>query len=255
MKTPIPFFCQKRLASPHQKRNLNRDIFTMIASRYQRTTRVLSFFRDQAWKQNLVDMLPDDPSPLCLDVACGTGDITHYLAAKYPEGRILGMDLTESMLAMARRRQPPPNVAYCCRDMQDTGLDPNAVDIITGGYALRNAGDLQATLAELFRVLKPGGQAAFLDFSKPQARILQLLEYALLSLWGGLWGLLLHGQPSLYTYIAQSLRAFPDTQQLNALFRTHGFIPQISKYYFFGVIQTITVTKPAEPQTQRETSP
>ncbi len=252
MKVPVPFFSEKRLATPHEKRDLNRDIFTVVAPRYQWITRLLSCFRDQGWKRRMVHILPARKAPLCLDVACGTGDITLYLAEKYPDGRIIGIDITESMLAVARQRQPPPHIEYRCCDMEDTGLAPCSVDIITGGYALRNAGDLHAALAELFRVLKPGGHAAFLDFSKTQAPLLQNLEYIVLSFWGGFWGLLFHGNPSVYTYIAQSLRAFPDRQQLNALIRGHGFVTQRSEPYFFGIIQILTVVKPTVPQTPRE---
>ncbi|MCA1810014.1 MAG: class I SAM-dependent methyltransferase [Lentisphaerae bacterium] len=245
MKRTAPLCSRQRLANPELKRALNREIFTTVAPHYQTITSLLSFNRDRVWKKLLVQSLPPMATPICLDLACGTGDITRLLADKYPDGRIIGMDITEAMLELARRRQAPAAIEFHCRDMAQTGLEADAVDIITGGYALRNAGDLPSALAEIFRVLKPGGWAAFLDFSKPRSRILQRLESGLLTFWGGLWGWAFHRNPGIYTYIAQSLAQHPDRARLHQLFRDQGFEIHSSSLHFFGVIECLTVRKPA----------
>ncbi|MDZ4199849.1 MAG: class I SAM-dependent methyltransferase, partial [Kiritimatiellia bacterium] len=223
MKKAAPLFTQKRLGHPDAKRDLNREIFTTVAPRYQAITGILSFRRDAVWKKRLVQSLPAMADPVCLDLACGTGDIALLLTGKYPGGRIIGIDLTEAMLDIARRRPSSSSIEYHCRDMAQTGLEDASVDLVTGGYALRNAADLPSVLAEIFRVLKPGGRAAFLDFSKPRSRRLQRLERSLLTFWGGLWGWVFHRNPGVYTYIAESLALYPDRPRLHQLFIDHGF--------------------------------
>lgn len=253
MKKAAPLFTQQRLADPEAKRALNREIFTTVAPRYDAITRLLSFQRDRAWKKRLVQALPNRTAPVCLDLACGTGDITLLLAAKYPGGRIIGMDLTEAMLEVARQRPAPASIEYHCRDMAQTRLEDASVDLVTGGYALRNAGDLPAVLDEVFRILKPGGWAAFLDFSKPRFRLFQRLELSLLAFWGGFWGWVFHRNPGVYTYIAESLARYPDRPQLHQLFRDRGFAIHSSRLYFFGVMECLTVRKPA-PERQDHVS-
>ena len=240
---------RERLSDPQQKRELNEQLFGVVAPRYDAITRVLSFNRDRVWKQRMVEALPPKTAPVCLDLACGTGDITIRLASKYPNGHIIGLDLTEPMLERARARGTVPHIHFQRGDMGRTGLDSGSVDIVTGGYALRNAGDLREVLDEVYRVLKPGGTGCFLDFSKPSGRTLQKVEALLLNLWGGLWGWIFHGNPAVYTYIAESLARFPNRRQLAIMFRSAGFEVQSSELCFFGIVQRITVCKfgPALP--------
>ena len=147
---------------------------------------------DAAWKRTLISLLPSHEAPVCVDLACGTGDIAFLLAGKYPRGRIAGVDITEPMLDIARHRNTHPNVSFANQDMSQPVSFPESVDIVTGGYALRNAPDLGTAIDEISRVLKPCGVAAFLDFSKPGGKIPQKIEYWGLKTWTGLWGTLLH---------------------------------------------------------------
>jgi len=229
---------------PEGKLKYNEQMFAEIARRYDFITRVLSFGRDSPWKDELVGQLPELDAPACLDLACGTGDITFRLAGRYPQGRIVGLDLTEAMLAYARSRNSYPNVEFTVRDMCATGFAANSVDIVTGGYALRNAPELKKALSEVERVLKPGGIAGFLDFSKPPGRAFQKVELAVLKMWGGFWGLVLHRNHELYTYIGESLKQFPDSEQLKECVRQAGFSGLRSRKHFFGVVETIVFEKP-----------
>jgi demethylmenaquinone methyltransferase/2-methoxy-6-polyprenyl-1,4-benzoquinol methylase len=246
---------RERLSDPQQKRELNEQLFSVVAPRYDAITRLLSFNRDRVWKDRMVDALPPRTAPICLDLACGTGDITFRLASKYPDGTIIGLDLTEPMLERARARCTARHIHFRRGDMARTGLGSGSVDIVTGGYALRNAGDLREVLAEIYRVLKPGGIGCFLDFSKPHGHALQKMEALLLKFWGGLWGWIFHGDPGVYTYIAESLARFPDRRQLAVMFRSHGFEVQSSTLLFCGIVQRITLRKsdlaqptPAKPE-------
>jgi len=233
----------EHLDSPEKKRYYNEQLFTEVAPRYDFITRALSVWRDRSWKRNLIASLPAQGNPFCLDLACGTGDITLLLAEKYPQGRIVGLDITEPMLALARARSTQSNVSFVNHDMGSLGFAPESADIVSGGYALRNAPDLETTVDEIHKVLKPGGVAAFLDFSKSAGRLAQYLEYWLLKAWAGFWGIVLHRNPEVYGYIPESLRRFPDRDALRRVFEDKGFTIVASRLYFFGVTELLVVRK------------
>jgi ubiquinone/menaquinone biosynthesis methyltransferase len=231
--------------TPDRKRAYNKEHFAVAASRYDFVTRAMSFGRDANWKRSMVAALPNVPAPVCIDLACGTGDIAFLLAEKYPKGKVVGIDLTEPMLNLARKRSAGRQVDFLCRDMTATGLPDAGADIITGGYAVRNAPDLRQALQEIYRLLKPNGVVALLDFSKPSNRYLQRLECAVLRYWCGFWGLLLHGNAEIHAYIAASLELFPDRAQLRALIAENGLCLCHSQRFYFGILELLVLQKPA----------
>jgi demethylmenaquinone methyltransferase/2-methoxy-6-polyprenyl-1,4-benzoquinol methylase len=231
------------LETPEGKRYYTEQVFGEIAPKYDFFTWVASLGQDNFWKRDLIGALPDLDAPLCVDLACGTGQITFPLARRYPRGRIIGLDITTPMLSLAARRKRSSNVHFVSMDMGRTGLAGGTADLVTGGYALRNAPDLETAIEEIGRVLKPGGVAAFLDFSKPENRLAQRIEYWILKLWGGFWGILMHRNPEVYGYIAESLARFPDRTTLRSLFQKRGFTLLSSRLYFFGVTELLVVRK------------
>ncbi len=228
---------------PEGKRKYNREMFGEIAPRYDFITRILSFGRDKAWKNELVEKLPEIKKPNCLDLACGTGDLTFRLAQRFPAGHIVGLDLTDAMLALARGRNSFENIEFVIGDMSQIEFADASFDIVTGGYALRNAPDLNNALKEIRRVMKPGGTGAFLDFSKTSNRALQKLELVVLKTWGGFWGVALHRNAEVYTYIAESLKQFPNSPQLKKHLKEIGFGNIRSKKHFLGMTETIIFEK------------
>jgi demethylmenaquinone methyltransferase/2-methoxy-6-polyprenyl-1,4-benzoquinol methylase len=234
------------LETPETKKFYNERVFAEIAPRYDFITRALSFWHDKTWKRDLIDALPDDTGPVrCVDLACGTGDIAFLLAVKYKNAAITGIDITEPMLTLARAQNRFPNVSFERQDMCRLSAASDSLDIVTGGYALRNAPDLAVALDEIQRVLTKCGTAAFLDFSKPASPFWQKAEYWLLKFWTGLWGLLLHRNHEVYSYIAESLRAYPDRTALVRMFEARGFEVVWSRLYFLGITQLLVVRKSA----------
>lgn len=231
---------------PDSKREFNDALFTEVSSRYAFVTRALSLGRDGAWKRALIGGLPATPEPNCLDLACGPGDITLALGERYAGGQVWGLDLCQAMLELAERRNQFEHVRFLKRDMCETGLEAESMDVVTGGYALRNAPSLEQALAEVFRLLRPGGVAAFLDFSKPPQRALQRLEHFVLMTWGSFWGLVLHGNPEVYAYIPRSLQTYPDRDALRQLLTDGGFIDISSRRFYFGAIEILQFRKPGE---------
>ncbi len=227
------------LRRPASKRNYNRRVFQAVAPRYAVITRLLSFGMDAFWKRALVGRLPAGAGlarpgtgdsrqgtgawPRALDLACGTGDISLLLARRFPAGRVEGLDLSPAMLARARRRRGAGGIRFRLGDLDRLPYASGSFQLVTGGYALRNAPELGRCLREVFRVLDSGGTAAFLEFSRSPVPWLGRLQVRLLSAWGGLWGLLLHGNPEVYSYIAETLALFPDRTSFERQLRRLGF--------------------------------
>jgi ubiquinone/menaquinone biosynthesis methyltransferase len=232
-----------RLHTPEKKKDYNEKVFSEVAPKYDFITRALSFWQDASWKRDLLKALPPQDAPLCVDIACGTGDITFLLAKKYPRGRITGIDIAQPMMDIASTRNAYGNVTFVNQDMSDLSFSTESVDILTGGYALRNAPNLSMAIDEIHRVLKPGGTAAFLDFSKPESPFLRRLEYWILKTWGSFWGLLLHGNHEVYGYIAESLQLYPSRLHLREIFWKKGFLVTNSKLYFLGITELLVVRK------------
>lgn len=230
--------------APESKRAYNVQHFSVAASRYDFATRAISLGRDAAWKKLMVAALPDLSDPFCVDLACGTGDIAFLLAGKYPQGQILGIDLTEPMLDLAMARNHCQRVTFLLQDMAETGLPDACADIVTGSYAVRNAPELRQAFREIDRILKPSGVVALLDFSKPPHRFLQRLQLFILKYWCGFWGMVLHGNPEVHAYIAASLACFPDREQLRALIEENGLIVSHSQRFYFGVLELLVLSKP-----------
>ncbi|TYO99099.1 demethylmenaquinone methyltransferase [Geothermobacter ehrlichii] len=233
------------LDSPERKRDYNRRHFAAAAAAYDRATVAMSLGRDRAWKRRMLTLLPDHPRPRCLDLACGTGDICELLARRYPRGEIVGLDLTCEMLELARRRVTAANVRFVERDMAETGFADASFDIITGSYALRNAPDLPLALNEIRRLLKPGGQACFLDFARAGHPVARRLQYLLLRSWCGLWGRVLSGSWQVHGYIAESLARYPDSRQLAAMLAEAGLERIDEQELFGGMMRLLLVRRPA----------
>ncbi len=231
------------LQTAEKKKDYNEKVFSEVASKYDFITRALSFWQDASWKRDLISSLPPHEAPLCVDMACGTGDISFLLAKKYPQGNIVGVDIAMPMLDIARDRNTSQNVLFINQDMSHLEFSSESIDIVTGGYALRNAPDLKIVINEIHRILKLGGVAAFLDFSKPESPFLQQLEYWILKVWGGFWGALLHRNHEVYGYIAESLQLFPDRRRLQEIFTERGFVVTVSHLYFFGITELLVIRK------------
>jgi len=245
---------QFNLGEPQSKRDYNRRLFRVVATRYDLITRLLSFGQDRYWKEVLLRHVSRGVHREILDVACGTGDLTIALAQRLPEARVTGMDLTPEMIHRARRRAaraapaaPAGGTAGAIQfdlgDMSALTYRDTRFDLVTAGYALRNAPELTAAIAELHRVLRPGGVLGVLDFSRSDLSAISAAQVGLLRFWGRLWGRFLHGNPEAYGYIAESLRRFPARSQfLDALHRG-GFRSIRERRFFFGIIAVVIARK------------
>lgn len=243
MKKKFTLRLRDYIDTPDRKKYYNEQLFTEVAPKYDFITRVLSLGQDSQWKASLMNLLPKVEAPVIVDLACGTGDLCVTLAEKYPDARITGLDLTESMLVIARENNKRPATEFIQADMCQTGLADASVDILTGSYALRNAPDLNEALHEIGRILKPGGVAGFLDFSKSNNPFSYYPMFALLKFWGSVWGIICHGNPQVYSYLSETLALFPDRQQLRKLLLANGLKTIDAQSRYFGLMELIIVKR------------
>jgi len=149
-----------------------RALFERIAPAYDRLNDTLSLGLHRMWKRQAIAWLQPAPGQRLLDLCCGTGDLALVLAEGVrPGGRVLGLDAAAAPLERARRRarrQPWLPLEFRQRDALATGLEAGWADGAVMAYGLRNLNDPAGALAELRRLLRPGGRAAILDFNRPE---------------------------------------------------------------------------------------
>jgi len=197
-------------ASPEAKRRHVRRLFATIADRYDLITRVLSYGMDGRWKRRLVARAAVLPGERALDLATGTGDVAFALAAS--GAVVAGLDVTHRMLQLARAKQTgtgPSRVIWTTGDMTALPFADGMFTIVTTSYGLRNVPDLDVAIAEIVRVLAPGGRFLSLDFDRPETPVVRAAYLAYLGAVGATLGWLLHGDPDTYRYIAASIRHYP----------------------------------------------
>jgi demethylmenaquinone methyltransferase / 2-methoxy-6-polyprenyl-1,4-benzoquinol methylase len=198
-----------------RKQSFVTPLFDLIAPRYDHFTRVFSYGMDARWKNELVEWIAEDHPPgaplRVLDVASGTGDLALQIAVRRPLARVLGIDVSREMLRLARARVRAADrerIAFETGDMARLTLAAGSVDVISAGYAVRNAPDPRAALGGFARVLRPGGRLYVLDFFRPPDRAWRTLYLAYLRLAGMAVGWWWHRAPAAYEYIAASIEHF-----------------------------------------------
>jgi demethylmenaquinone methyltransferase/2-methoxy-6-polyprenyl-1,4-benzoquinol methylase len=216
------------LRDPGRKQQLVTPMFDLVATRYDDFTRLFSLGMDARWKRALVRRVAES-APVggrVLDVACGTGDIAFALAAARPDLAVTAIDASGQMLSLARARRHAlrvPNVELVAGDLARLALGDGGADVVTGGYAIRNAPSWRAALSELGRVLRPGGTLHTLDFFQPVFPPWRLAYLTYLALAGRMVGWWWHREPMAYGYIARSIAHFTSANGFARALERAGF--------------------------------
>jgi demethylmenaquinone methyltransferase / 2-methoxy-6-polyprenyl-1,4-benzoquinol methylase len=194
-------------------------MFDRIAGRYDLLNSVMTAGLHHRWRQRAADRAALGPGDSALDVCCGTGDLALELARRVsPGGRVIGCDFSEPMLDLAREKasgQDAAGVRFEWADALRLPYDDGRFDAVTVGFGVRNLSDLDAGLAEMRRVLRPGGRLAILEITQPTRPPLSTFY----SLWFDravpVLGALA-GDPEAYSYLPESVRGFPSPRGLAA---------------------------------------
>lgn len=228
------------ISTPEGKRRYVRRLFGTIADRYDLITRFLSYGQDRRWKQRLIGHASIAPRDRVLDLACGTGDL---LEAAAPIAReAVGLDVTHRMLQLARQRQYGGGVRLITGDMLALPLAASRFDVVTTGYGLRNVPDLATAIAEIHRVLAPGGRLLSLDFDRPANPLVRTAYLTYLTLVGSALGFALHGEPNTYRYIPESIRQYPGAAGVARMLERAGFV-DVRVLPVFGGLMAIHIAR------------
>jgi len=204
------------------------QVFDSVASRYDVMNDLMSFGIHRVWKQITMERSGVRPGHEVLDLAGGTGDLAIKMSRRVgPAGHVILADINAAMLAEGRDRLInmgiTDNVSFAQVNAETLPFDSNSFDCITMAFGLRNVTDKQSALESIYRVLKPGGRALILEFSKP---VLPLLSkaydaYSFTAL--PMMGKLVANDADSYRYLAESIRMHPDQEALKAMMLEAGF--------------------------------
>src|SRR5689334_16060005 len=204
-----------------------RAMFGRLAHRYDLANHVLSFNIDRSWRRHTVSSVRDvlcRPGAMVLDICCGTGDLV--VALERERGApVWGSDFCHPMLVAARQKiaRGSGRSRLFEADALALPVPDGSVDLITVAFGFRNLANYEAGLREMRRALRPGGMAAILEFSQPPNRAFAALyrfhSRRILPLIGGA----LTGSRDAYTYLPESVRKFPNADELAAQMRNVGF--------------------------------
>jgi len=202
-----------------------RGVFDSVAPKYDLMNDVLSLGMHRAWKAYAVALADVQPGDKVLDVAGGTGDLALAFAARVGAGgRVVLTDINEAMLRTGRDRMLDSghalSTAAC--DAEHLPFATGSFDLASVAFGLRNMTHKEAALAEMARVLRPGGRLLVLEFSTPVAPLRKAYDLYSFRLMPWL-GKVVAGDADSYRYLAESIRMHPDQATLKAMMKAAGF--------------------------------
>ena len=231
----------KTEVTPYQQENKQKkeqveEMFDSIAPNYDRLNRLLSLRIDTLWRRNVIRLLRKQMPQTVLDIATGTGDLALAIAKLQPQ-KLIGLDLSEQMLAFAKQKAKKQNIPidFLKGDSENLPFSNEAFDAITCAFGVRNFGNLQAGLQEMSRVLKSDGQLVILEFSTPSNKIFRKLYYFYFFNVLPFVGRLISKDKRAYSYLPESVKVFPSGKEFANELQQAGFKTVLCKPQTFGI--------------------
>jgi demethylmenaquinone methyltransferase/2-methoxy-6-polyprenyl-1,4-benzoquinol methylase len=239
----------ERMETPATSNRQVQKMFSDIAPRYDLLNRLLSCGQDQYWRKRAVTRLSPQSGERFLDIATGTADVALEIIRNVPKGavQVVGMDFSEKMLELARQKidslDKANSIQLECGSAESLPFEDNSFDGTTTAFGIRNFFDIGRSLREMHRVLKPGGRCVILEFSLPRNSILNALyrfyfEWLLPKV-----GRLISKHPSAYTYLPETVAAFPVRKEFSSLMQQAGFMNVTYKELTLGIVILYTGVK------------
>ena len=230
------------------KKEQVEQMFDNIAPTYDKLNHIMSFNIDRVWRRRVMRIVRRSKAHKIMDVATGTGDLAIAMAKRVDRTQILGVDLSEEMLAVARRKVEKQGLEE--RIMLEKGDAENldmvtteSIDAATVAFGVRNFENIERGLKEIYRTLKQGGKLVVLEFSMPKNRLVRWVysQYAhrLLPHIGGM----ISKDKQAYTYLPDSVEEFPSPERFAEMLRGVGFKSVKTRSQSFGIAYIYDATK------------
>lgn len=236
---------------PYKEQNISKkeqvaQMFNSISGRYDFLNHFLSLGIDRGWRKKAIKILAESKPERMLDVATGTGDFALQALSLNPE-KIIGVDISEGMLEVGRKKMAERQVSHKIElqvgDSENLPFADNNFDAVTVGFGVRNFENLQKGLQEIYRVMKPNATLVVLEFSRPSRfpfkQVYNFYFKAILPRIGR-W---VSRDKSAYTYLPESVEAFPDGSDFVAILTAVGFKNTTCKPLTFGISSIYTAQK------------
>lgn len=194
-------------------------MFDEVAETYDLTNDLLSFGQDRYWRRVVAKQVASKSGQKILDLAAGTGSSS--VAFLRPGVHVVASDFSEGMLAAGRKRHPELDFQFA--DATNLPFKNNEFDTVTISFGIRNVVDVDKALSEMLRVTKPGGQLVICEFSKVTNPLMKPLYNFYLKALLPLFSRLGSKTPEAYTYLSESILAWPNQEQLKAQIEKAGW--------------------------------
>jgi demethylmenaquinone methyltransferase/2-methoxy-6-polyprenyl-1,4-benzoquinol methylase len=216
-----------------------RDMFSSIAPRYDLLNHVLSMNVDRLWwnrtARTFASIL-NRPNAQVLDLCCGTGDMTFALHRhrKQESIEITGADFSHAMLVRAREKSGDKKIRWVEADALQLPFGAGEFDLVTSAFGFRNLANYSRGLAEIYRVLKPGGEIGILDFGEPKGLVGHVYRFYFRRVLPAI-GTVISGVSGPYKYLPASVQRFPSPDEMLQRMRDAGFRDVSWTPYTFGI--------------------
>ena len=221
-------------------------MFNKIAGKYDFLNHFLSAGIDIKWRKKTIDLLKAEKPKYILDIATGTGDLAIEALNLNPD-KVIGVDIAENMLEIGRKKiqgkKLENHLELKQADACSLPFEESTFDAVTVAFGARNFEDLNRGLREMNRVLKPGGKVVILEFSNPKRfPIKQLFSFYFNGILPAI-GKLISSHDSAYTYLPESVKAFPDGERFTKNLEETGFRSIKTKELTLGIASIYTGIK------------
>ena len=226
-------------------------MFDSIAPRYDLLNRVLSAGLDQKWRHRAITALGLGARPQVLDLCTGTADLALAALQRHPDADVVGVDFSGAMLRLGlvkvRSATLEAHIHLVRGDATSIPLPDASRDAATIGFGIRNVAEPGKALAELARVLRPGGRLAILEFGHPRIPGIRTLylwyfKYLLPAI-----GKLVSRHGSAYSYLPASVGTFPPPPEFVRMLESHGFVAVEAVPLTFGIVYLYVGTRKSSP--------
>ena len=221
-------------------------MFNNISKKYDFLNHFLSLGIDIIWRKKAIRMLKKSQPKQILDIATGTGDFA-IAALKLHPTKITGIDISEGMLAVGKEKINEKGlqdkIELQLGDSENLNFNDNTFDAYTVGFGVRNFENLEKGLTEMLRVLKPNGTAIILEFSKPKIFPVKQLYHFYFNKVLPAIGKLVSKDDCAYTYLPESVDAFPDGKRFTEILGKIGYRDARAIPLMFGIASIYKATK------------